>query len=263
MSMYRVYPPYDACYYIGVDLGQTNDSTAIAVVEEPVYIPPQADRELGLLYGTGWHAPDALVPGMLDQAWRAMLRYGRPHAPLLSVRHLERLPLGTNYVDVVARIKTLLATPPLADRRTCLLVDITGVGRGVYDLMRREGLEAIGISIHGGSDISGTAEGFSVPKRDLIAASQVRLQSRTLLVAAGLAEADTLVKELQNYRVKIDERTSHDSYNARTGQHDDLVLALSIAVWFRGFFLKHQDSSLDGQMAAIERLSNGRKTKRN
>jgi len=256
MSMYRVYPPYDACYYVGVDLGQTNDSTAIAVVEEPVYV----HRIDGWVpYAPGWHAPDALPPHALEAAWLSMLRHGRPHAPMLSARHLERLPLGTNYVDVVARIKTLLATSPLAERRCCLLVDITGVGRGVYDLMRREGLEAIGITIHGGSELGGTAEGWSVPKRDLIAAAQVRLQSRTLLVAAGLSEADTLVRELQDYRVKIDERTAHDSYNARSGKHDDLVLALSIAVWFRGFFLKYQDANLDGQMTKIPTVYNGRR----
>ena len=255
MSVYRVWPPYDAAYYIGVDLGQQHDATAIAVVEEPVYV----HRIDGWLpYAPGWHAPDALSPEALESAWQSMLRHGRPQRPTLRARHLERLPIGTNYVDVVARVKALLATPPLAERRCCLLVDITGVGRGVYDLMRREGLEAIGVSIHGGNDVSVTAEGWSVPKRDLIAAAQVRLQSRTLLIAAGLPEASTLVKELQDYRVKIDERTAHDSYNARTGRHDDLVLALSIAVWFRDMFLRYQDDQLDGQMAEIPVVHSGR-----
>ncbi len=257
MSMYRVWPPYDACYFVGVDLGQQHDSTAIAVVEEPVYIRSDARSALGMLY-PGWRAPDELPPAALADAWREMLSHGRPHGPTLRARHLERLPLGTNYVDVVARVKALLATPPLAERRCCLLVDISGVGRAVYDLMRREGLEAIGVSIHGGNDVSGTAEGWSVPKRDLIAAAQVRLQSRTLLIAAGLPEAATLVKELQDYRIRIDEKSGHDSYNARTGRHDDLVLALSIAVWFRDMFLRYQDDQLDGQMDGIPTLHSGR-----
>jgi hypothetical protein len=36
-----------------------------------------------------------------------------------------------------------------------------------------------------------------------------------------------------NFRVKIDPLTAHDSYGAwREGQHDDLVLAVALAVWF-------------------------------
>ncbi len=253
--MYRVHPPYDAAYYVGVDLGQTNDSTAIAVVEEPVYL----HRINGWLpFEPGWHAPDALQPEVLATVWQTMLRHGRPHGPILRARHLERLPLGTNYVDVVERVTRLLATPPLADRPTCLVVDITGVGRGVYDLMRRSGLDAIGISIHGGSELSVTGEGWSTPKRDLISATQVRLQSGTLQVAASLPETATLIHELVNYRVKIDERTAHDSYNARSGQHDDLVLALCLAVWFRDTWLRYYDDALNGNMPEIPVVHNGR-----
>ena len=47
----------------------------------------------------------------------------------------------------------------------------------------------------------------------------------------GVSEAETLLQELVNYRVKIDPLTAHDSYNAREGKHDDLVLALCLAVW--------------------------------
>jgi hypothetical protein len=49
-----------------------------------------------------------------------------------------------------------------------------------------------------------------------------------------LPEASTLRKELQNFRVKIDPRTAHDSYEHwREGDHDDLVLATAMACWFR------------------------------
>ena len=38
--------------------------------------------------------------------------------------------------------------------------------------------------------------------------------------------------ELLGFRVKIDPTTAHDSYAAwREGAHDDLVLALALAVW--------------------------------
>jgi len=39
--------------------------------------------------------------------------------------------------------------------------------------------------------------------------------------------------EHQNFRVKLNLKTAHDSYEAwREGDHDDLVLSLSLASWW-------------------------------
>ena len=57
------------------------------------------------------------------------------------------------------------------------------------------------------------------------------LQRGRLKIAQGLPEATTLVNELLNYRVKIDPTTAHDSYNAREGAHDDVLLATALALW--------------------------------
>lgn len=52
-----------------------------------------------------------------------------------------------------------------------------------------------------------------------------------LTIAGTMPDTAVLISELQNFHVKIDLQTAHDSYNARQGQHDDLVLALCLAVW--------------------------------
>jgi len=42
-----------------------------------------------------------------------------------------------------------------------------------------------------------------------------------------------LVKELENFKVKVNIQTAHDSYEAwRESDHDDLVLALALACWW-------------------------------
>jgi hypothetical protein len=41
---------------------------------------------------------------------------------------------------------------------------------------------------------------------------------------------DTLVRELEDYRVKITP-AADETFNAREGAHDDLSLALALAVW--------------------------------
>src|SRR5215211_7638159 len=116
-------------FYVGCDLGQAQDYTAIVVVED--------DEDS------------------------------------LYVRHIERLPLGTYYPDQVERVKEIVTdarlvqevpevsgdfytgareagfravgstsvVPRAAGRiEPDLVVDATGVGRPVVDMMRREGL---------------------------------------------------------------------------------------------------------------------------
>jgi hypothetical protein len=75
--------------------------------------------------------------------------------------------------------------------------------------------------------------------------TQVLLQNGLLRVASGLPEAETLKRELLNFRVKIDPKTAHDSYEHwRESDHDDLVLAVSMAAWFRQHWNRHLDAGL-------------------
>lgn len=72
-----------------------------------------------------------------------------------------------------------------------------------------------------------------MPKRDLVSTLQVLFQSGRLKVAGGLKLAPVLVEELLNFKVKINVKTAHDSYEAwREGIHDDLVLAVALACWY-------------------------------
>ncbi len=49
----------------------------------------------------------------------------------------------------------------------------------------------------------------------------------------GLPLAEVLKDELLNFRVKINEATGHDSYEAwREKDHDDIVLATALACWY-------------------------------
>src|SRR5678816_316985 len=51
---------------------------------------------------------------------------------ILRLRHLERLPLGTPYPDVVARVRNMVRSPDMLGRCQ-LMVDATGVGPPVVD----------------------------------------------------------------------------------------------------------------------------------
>ncbi len=181
-------------FYLGLDLGQAADYTALAILEK--------------------------TPGE------------QPDAARYDCRHLERLKLGTSYPAVAERVGAMLATPELRGR-TALVVDATGVGRPVVDMLRRLALKPVPITITGGDKASHDAGGWRVPKRDLVSVVQVLLQTERLRFAAALPTVPTLVQELLAFRVKISADTAHDSYGAwREGAHDDLVLAVAVAAWY-------------------------------
>jgi hypothetical protein len=149
-----------------------------------------------------------------------------------AVRHLERFPLGTAYPAIVEAVTALLRRPPLW-KYTPLVVDATGVGAPVADLLRRAGLVPVLVKIHGGQSVTRDDEGaFRVPKRDLASVLAVLLQSRRLHVAASLRDAAVLVTEMLAFKVKISAGGT-DMYEAwRERDHDDLVLAVALACWY-------------------------------
>jgi hypothetical protein len=232
-----------------VDLGQKADFTAIAVIEEPVWVEPWTARpgrwawHLGI-EGTGWVSPEMIHPSALEQVLSSNYYEGKPAGVPLSLRHLERFELGTPYPQIVERVGAMLRTEPLRGRRWALVVDSTGVGAGVVDMFVHAGLYPIPLTIHGGDTVHYQRPGYRVPKRDLVGAVQVLLQNERLKIVRSLPEAAILRTELQNFRVKIDPRTAHDSYSHwREADHDDLVLATALAAWFREFWNTHIDTA--------------------
>jgi len=199
MRRYNHYLSWEALrvrkYFIGLDLGQAQDYTALCVVERK-----------NLLYSS------------------PRVRY--------YVRHLQRFKLGTAYPDIVQAVKRMYDRPPLRGQ-SALVVDATGVGRPVVDLFKKAGLRPVAITITGGQAVGVGPGGYRVPKRDLVVNLAVMLQTGRLKIAGQLPEAQTLVNELLNFKVKINPKTAHDSYEAwREGIHDDLVLAVAMAVWY-------------------------------
>lgn len=191
-------------FIIGLDLGQRNDYTAAAVIER--------DRE----------QRDPLPGSMHYQ-----------YVPTYTVHQLDRIR-QVSYVTVADNLAALMRSTALQD--ATLVVDETGVGAGVVDLLKERGLTPRRVTITGGDQVTrdGTF-GFRVPKRDLATAVALVLEQRRLQVPASLPHAETLRSELGNFRVKVN-LAGHDTYGAgaewREGAHDDLVLAVALAVWF-------------------------------
>lgn len=148
------------------------------------------------------------------------------------LRHLERLQLRTPY-PVVAQHTQLLVARTARYGNAQLVMDRTGVGAPVFDLLQAAGVQPVAITITSGRSVSGTPPHLHVPKRVLIATLAALFGAGRLKLAAGIPYAAELTEELLNFQVKINRRTRQESYGAKgRRKHDDLVLALALAAFY-------------------------------
>jgi hypothetical protein len=184
--------PEDARYFLGLDLGQASDFTALCVVAK---VPR---------------------PGL------------RPH---YAVRELIRFPLGTPYTEIVPKVVDMTLNLS-KECPTVLVLDATGVGRPVVDMFReRIKCAAITITAGSTDSYDEVNDVHRIPKKDLVGFLQVLLQDQRLKVAKSLPLADVLAKELLNFKVKITAAGNETFESWREKDHDDLVLALALACW--------------------------------
>src|SRR5215211_3203240 len=114
-------------YYLGLDLGQARDYSALAIIEEQLYVGDawanevlhQQDYDKGL--SAGWISPAEVTPYQARIAVELSGGYGRPAEVPLAVRHLQRFELGTKYTDVVDSVAALVRSEPLRRMPAVLL----------------------------------------------------------------------------------------------------------------------------------------------
>jgi hypothetical protein len=219
-------------YSVGVDLGQANDPTAIAVLEKTV-APP----ETALFSPVGTGPGDRLVEG----------------ETVYDLKYLHRPKLGTAYDVIARRVVDLLCE--LEPRgafgelgQVTLSVDGTGVGRGVVDLIRSElrrrgatsaavpRVDFRAVSVTGSQTSLKKPERkddyWSVPKKDLVFPLVAAFQQGKVRIAKGVRDRDALVNELRNYKRTTNIATGNVSFEPwRESDHDDLLFAACLALW--------------------------------
>ena len=220
-------------YICGLDIGQAADFTALCVLERlDTYAEPEPNERINRdrLFTLKEHFVGSEVveieqpEGVINRTYRC--------------RHLQRFPIGTKYPVIVEAVKRLFDVPPLdrgrKETKATLVIDRTGVGRPVTDMFAASGVNAIirPITITGGNAIVPDDMGWHVPKKELVGVMQMLLSSSKMKILKNLPDAAVLVKELENFRVKVKLNTGNETYSAwREGVHDDIVLAMAIAAW--------------------------------
>lgn len=197
--------------YFGLDLGQAQDYTALTAIEKKLIKNDITMDYLNTL-------PDKTVEGG-----------GKEY----HLRHVERFALGTTYPAIVSKLQDRINAINLEDKYM-VVVDATGVGRPVVDLMRKNNIRCVPVSFTAGEkeNFDEVFGGWRVPKRILVSNLQVLFQNGQLKMAASLPHINVLTKELMNLKVKVT-AAKNDTYEAwREGDHDDLVFSLAMAAWY-------------------------------
>jgi hypothetical protein len=156
----------------------------------------------------------------------------------MIVRRINRLPLGTPFGEVVARlvrvVDDLIARNGSGFPRVWLKIDATAVGAPVAEDLR---IALAGRDVMQ-TDVwftAGTGQEFrpvpmrrlSVPKMTMVANLQVALEKRKLKMPNTTIARET-ARELADFEIRqVGDRETAD---ARTGSHDDLVTALGLAI---------------------------------
>jgi len=263
---------------IGLDLGKTQDPSALCVftrrdvVSAPLpKLPPKPEK----------HGPplppkvDWDAAAILDPRREAERRYQELSKPFITgeaafdqpvldqapgvkterrylCRMLKKWTLGTSYVQVVRDVRNLCAQPRMQVEvegkihKPTLIVDATGLGAPVTDMLRAAGVPAqmIAVTITGGNKIVQQTgpESFHwhVPKHFLVNTLQVLMQSGRIDwppnmrdPATGEDMQEALMQELRDFRVhEAKTAKSNESFEAEEGSHDDLLMACTYAVWW-------------------------------
>ncbi len=180
-------------YAVGLDVGQTADPSALAVVRKA----------------------------------------GAGRAAAYTRLALRRFELRTAYRDVVDDVHGVLTAAPLKGStlgidqtgvgRPVVELALEKFGEGEANI--------VPVTITGGNATTQQPDGWHVSKRELVTTLALIHQSRRLIVPWKLRHGRTLAREMENFRSKITLSANEQFEAWRAGQHDDLVLATAIAVW--------------------------------
>ncbi len=200
---------------IGVDLAQSRDRTALVALET---FKPELEVSVEQFNQMN----------TVNRALRGRVRMPRSQLHH-QISHIQRFPPGISYPEQVTAL--LRAADALStEEQARLVIDATGVGRPVVDMVRQAcDYPVTAVTITGGSEVVKSGRNAAVPKTDLVGCVEVVLSTRRLHCEPGLPHSADLDHELRSFGYEMSP-TGRPKY-AGKGAHDDLVTALSLALW--------------------------------
>jgi len=189
-------------YFLGVDLGQKNDYTAIAVLRCEVYAKGKEIERTDRVF---------------------------------ELTDYERVPLQTRYPQIVTHVSKLYRRMEKEAGELFLLVDRTGIGRAIWDMFQEAGLDPVGVTMTAGHQVTDGDQPYTcnVPKIDLVHSLLRLLEQDRIKISTDNQFFLPFRRELSEYKIKpsLSRPGSVTLEAARDGDHDDLIIAASMCTW--------------------------------
>jgi hypothetical protein len=209
---------------VGIDVGQVNDPMAVCVTEvtqvDTGKLRYASEQTLGHHDPKGfWVPPTGIDPVMRSE---------------YIVRYITRLPLGMPYPDVAEHIADMLCNDLFQNRIVRVLIDITGVGRPVWQDLQKEirlRPKCKHIRIKPTSFVRGeqyNRSKGSLGKSFLVSRTQSLLQGERIH-GPDIPEMRATCEELRIYEIKTSEEGKNTYGAFKVGTHDDLATALGLS----------------------------------
>ena len=188
-------------YIVGVDIGQTMEPTALAVVEQQLRYRESVGVECQEMH----------------------------------LRHLERTSLDVSVpqsVDQVAKLVKALPKINQSGDEVTVVVHVAGGTNTVESFMREIGLSPVMVTITNGvAETEMPGGGWQIAKVELVRALQIQFEARRLKIASGLGLTAALVDQLGAFKLKTPPINTQDFEAWREHPDDDLVFAAALATW--------------------------------
>lgn len=195
-------PKYSIC----LDVGAEQDHSVFTVLERKHHMKPELAHR--------YNENDTI---------------GLPHYNLVF---LEQLPLKTSYPAIIERTQDILENPVIKNNNH-FLIDASGVGNPLMQMMYSKGLAPIGVVIVSGLTVNAReGGGYNVPKRDLVTSLQAVMNSRRLQIPKNLPNIEQLRSQILNFKMKQKQSGSIGFEAASERVHDDIVMSLAINIWY-------------------------------
>ena len=188
-------------YIVGVDIGQTMEPTALAVVEQQL-----RHRE-----SVGVECPE------------------------MHLRHLERTSMDVSVpesIDKVANLVKDLAKMEQSGEDVTVVLHAAGGVHTVVPFMREIDLHPVTVSITNGiAETEVELDSWQVAKGELVGALRIQFEAKRLKIARGMGLTGALVEQLGNFKLKPPPINMQDFEAWREHPDDDLVFAAALATW--------------------------------
>ena len=191
---------------VGMDLGQLQDFSAISVlrlmeITQPVTVDDDPNRR--------------------NNAFDVFQEY--------HLVHLERFQ--DSYVGALDRLEAVLNHPGIMLDQKETILDASGLGQPVVEMAWNRQIEVVPMCITGGETPRYSEGKYYVPRHELISCVISIFQSERIKIADELELKQLLIDELSSLTVKKRATGAETYETAKSTEHDDMVMSLSMPLW--------------------------------